>query len=168
MASAPQAPEVSVPTIPAIPTASTEAASERSSEKDSTLVSFDPKGEMARKQASHDAQQHLLHPKKSPALGSADGISADAATQGPATPSLFRQVMGVVIAGLLFGFALNKGAVQQPFVIQSVFSFGAMNGGTDFTMLLVRLQNRLRNHHLHSRSHSSLRCFSAQQELQFL
>lgn len=48
------------------------------------------------------------------------------------TPSMAKRVAGAVVAGLMFGYALNKGAVYRADVIINQFSF------TDNTMLLVR------------------------------
>lgn len=62
------------------------------------------------------------------ALLGAGESSADAAWQ----PSLLSRISGAVLAGALFGFALNKGAVYRPDVIRDQFSF------SDNTMLLVR------------------------------
>lgn len=47
------------------------------------------------------------------------------------TPSMLMRVLGAIIAGIMFGYALNKGAVYRADVIINQFSF------SDNTMLLV-------------------------------
>jgi hypothetical protein len=82
--------------------------------------------------------------------GSSESVAPNGATQKPGSdtqlvqpakegggskpsPSLLMRIFGAILAGIMFGYALNKGAVYRADVIIRQFSFA------DNTMLLVCL-----------------------------